>query len=781
MFPRPFARPGNPSASGDAQNFDLPGDQPAVAPPAPTDILLQFVTGTDAAQIGAALQVVGGRLAEVVRAEDEAAGPLLRVELPEGQGQEEAIAILSAQDGVVFAEANQYLEIAPAEADVSGTALGEPLDDLWVAAVSNDPGYTGGSLWGMQGDTTALKNAFGSQAGEAWTAGFTGTMKTVVGVVDTGVDYTHADLYLNIWLNQGEIPTSFKAQLRDIDADGLITFRDLNNAANSAFVADKNSNGRIDAGDLLRDTRWANGNDQDGNGYRDDLIGWDFANNDNDPFDDNGHGTHVAGTIGGQGGNGLGVAGVNWNVQIVATKFLAANGGGNTANAVKSVDYFTTAASKAGAGQNFVATNNSWGGGGYSQAMMDAITRAAQADILFVAAAGNAGANNDTTANYPSNYDSRATAGYDAVIAVASLTSTGGLSSFSNYGATQVDIAAPGSSIYSTLPGDTYGVLSGTSMATPHVTGAAALYASANPNATAAQIKAAILGTAEATASLAGKVATGGRLDVGDLLSGNVAPPPPPVVVAPTEIVRITTVRDNVGSVQGNILAGGTTDDTTPTLQGTLSTAMSADETLVVYRNGAKAGIGTASGTSWSFTDGAQAAGAYTYTARVENTGGGLGSLSTSYAITIDLGPNRITGTSGSDTLAGTAGRDMLSGIPSTGTALGRGTIDKLTGGAGNDIFVMGDSRGVFYDDGVSSSAGRNDYAQVMDFATGDQIQLSNKVRGYYTSQISLGGVSGTGIFADSNANSRFDSTDELVGHIVGLTRSLVSSDFVWA
>jgi subtilisin family serine protease len=274
-------------------------------------------------------------------------------------------------------------------------------------------------------------------------------------------------------------------------------------------------------------------------------------------------------------------------VQIVATKFLSASGSGNTANAVKSVDYFTTASILAGSSQNFVATNKSWGGGGSSQAMLDAITRAAKADILFVAAAGNSTSNNDVTASYPSNYDTKATAGYDSVIAVASLTSTGTLSSFSSYGATQVDIAAPGSSIYSTLPGNAYGSLSGTSMATPHVAGAAALYASANPNATAAQIKAAILATAETTTSLSGMVVTGGRLDVGDLMAGNVTPPPP----VPTKTAIITAVIDDVGTSKGIILSGGITDDTKPTLQGTISAALSAGESLVVYHGGVKAGV----------------------------------------------------------------------------------------------------------------------------------------------------------------------------------------------
>ena len=316
-------------------------------------------------------------------------------------------------------------------------------------AVSNDTYVTNGNLWGMTG-------AFGIGAATAWQNDKTDCSSVYVGIIDEGVNFAHVDLAAN--------------------------------AGNSPREAE-------------------NGLDEDGNNYIDDVYGWDFVNNDKTVYDggtEDKHGTHVAGTIGGVGGNGIGVAGVCWKVKLLSAKFLGPNGG-TTLNAIKAVDYFTGLKKK---GLNIVATNNSWGGGGYSQALYDAIQRANVEGILFVAAAGNSAANNDNTASYPSNYNSA------NVIAVASITSTGALSSFSSYGATTVDIGAPGSGIYSTLPGNSYGSYSGTSMATPHVTGAVALYKALNPSATAAETKAAILAAAIQTPSLAGKVVTGGRLSV---------------------------------------------------------------------------------------------------------------------------------------------------------------------------------------------------------------------------------------------------------------------------
>ena len=228
--------------------------------------------------------------------------------------------------------------------------------------------------------------------------------------------------------------------------------------------------------------------------------------------------------------NNIGVVGVNWNVTIISGKFLGPKGG-YTSDAIEAVDYFTGLKIKHPE-MNIVALNNSWGGGGFSQALLDAIVRAAQHNILFVAAAGNGdrfgrAINTDASPSYPSSYNTTAGAGYDSVISVTAIDSAGSKASWANYGATTVDLGAPGVGIYSTLPTDTYGSYSGTSMATPHVTGAAALYASTHPGATALQIKNALLGSTKATASLAGKTVTGGRLDLSTVIAPPTIPPVP--------------------------------------------------------------------------------------------------------------------------------------------------------------------------------------------------------------------------------------------------------------
>ena len=275
----------------------------------------------------------------------------------------------------------------------------------------------------------------------------TGSANVVVGVVDTGVDYNHQDLAANMWSNPGGI------------------------------------------GGCAAGTR-----------------GFNAITNTCTPLDDNDHGSHVSGTIGGVGNNGIGVAGVNWTVRIMGLKFLDATGSGSTADAIQAIDFAVIAKI---AGINVRVLANSWGGGGFSQALLDEINKANTNGILFVAAAGNSGANNDSTPHYPSSYNA------PNVISVAATDSADALASFSNYGATSVHLGAPGVSILSTTTNNTYSSFSGTSMACPHVAGVAALVLSVPVNAsmTVAQLKSAILNNVDPIPSLTGMTTTGGRLN----------------------------------------------------------------------------------------------------------------------------------------------------------------------------------------------------------------------------------------------------------------------------
>ena len=338
-------------------------------------------------------------------------------------------------------------------ADLEEVEYAEPNYIVYALETTpNDPSF--GSLWGLRKIGAPL----------AWDR-TTGSADNVVGVIDTGVDYNHPDLAASVW----SAPSSFTVDL----GSRTITCP----AGSHGFNAIKYTC---------------------------------------DPMDDNNHGTHVSGTIGADGNNGVGVVGVNWTTSIMGLKFLGASGSGSTSDAVNAIEFAIQAKNIFPAAANVTVLSNSWGGGGFSQSLLDKIIDARSAGILFVAAAGNNSSNNDVTPHYPASYSA------DNVIAVAATDSNDALPSWSNYGLTSVDLAAPGVSIYSTVRNGRYGTMSGTSMATPHVSGAAALILSAVAcnGLNSAGVKNLILNNVDPVSSLAGKAVTGGRLNVARAIAG---------------------------------------------------------------------------------------------------------------------------------------------------------------------------------------------------------------------------------------------------------------------
>lgn len=363
--------------------------------------------------------------------------------------------------GVQYVEPNYIYKIV-------GTFEGTPNDarfgELW--GMNNTGQLTPGN---SQEGTPDVQGVAGVDIGamQAWMIE-TGSKDVKIAVIDTGVDYTIPDLADNVWTNEAEL------------------------------------NGKP-------------GVDDDNNGCIDDIHGCNFVANSGDPKDDHGHGSHVSGTIGASGNNGIGVAGVVWHTSIVGVKFLDAQGSGSLDNAVKAIDYATRVGVK--------IMSNSWGGGGFSQTMLDSINRAKDAGILFVAAAGNEGADNDTQPAYPASYQA------DNIISVAAVDAAGNLADFSCFGKTTVHVAAPGVHVLSNVPTATdptgFASWSGTSMATPHVSGVAALLMSQHPEQNYATIKARIMAGARPLAGLRGKTITGGMLNAYYSLTDTVAPMDP--------------------------------------------------------------------------------------------------------------------------------------------------------------------------------------------------------------------------------------------------------------
>lgn len=333
----------------------------------------------------------------------------------------------------------------------------EPDYVVQASALPSDGALADGTLWGLvnTGQSGGVADA-DIDAEMAWDI-TTGSSSVIVAVIDSGIRATHQELASRMWVNPGEIA--------------------------------------------------GNGIDDDGDGYVDNLHGIDAFNQDGDPTDDNDHGTHVAGTIGAAANDGHPHVGVAWNVRLMACKFLGADGSGYVSGAIDCIDFAVANGAR--------VLNNSWGGGGYSQALHDAIVAARDAGVLFVAAAGNESSNNDTRPAYPASY------AVDNILSVAALDRSDHLASFSNYGSSTVHLGAPGVDIYSCVSDadDAYASFSGTSMAAPHVSGAAALLLARWPDLSLVELRTRLLASTVPVSELSGRVTTGGRLNAHQALT----------------------------------------------------------------------------------------------------------------------------------------------------------------------------------------------------------------------------------------------------------------------
>ena len=368
----------------------------------------------------------------------------------DGEDINEVVKEYAALPEVEYAEPNFEIKAEPEIGNVVHYDASQSVGKSSAALGPNDPMFA--NQWALENTgQNGGKAEADIRAVKAWEK-TKGSDKIVVAVLDTGVDYTHPDLLNNMWLRPANIPAYKDEDLGEFD----------------------------------------------------DMRGFSAIDTDADPMDDNGHGTHCAGIIGAEGDNGFGIVGVNWKVEIMPLKFMAANGSGTTADAIECINYVIERKNE---GVNVRIISASWGSRMKSKALEDAIRKAGDAGILFIAASGNDGANSDKTPHYPAGYN------LPNVVSVAAMNRNDQLASFSNYGAKSVHIAAPGAEILSTWLNGSFEEHSGTSMATPVVSGVAALILSERPKLSVEELRERLFKSVDKLDALNDKVATGGRIN----------------------------------------------------------------------------------------------------------------------------------------------------------------------------------------------------------------------------------------------------------------------------
>ena len=413
------------------------------------DVLVRFRSGVTRAQVAA----LAARFNDRIEDRYESVEGLTAIHDLDGVGVEQVVEDYARETDVVeYVEADQRIYSEPltgASVALERTESGMT-NRITVANQPNDPMF--GEQWALSNTGQREGQAGGDIAAlKAW-AQTKGDAETVVAVLDSGVDYTHPDLAMNMWVRPGSLARYSDAEL------GII----------------------------------------------DDRFGFDADANDGDPMDDNGHGTHCAGILGAVGDNGTGIAGVNWRVSVMPLKFMGKGGFGTTKSAIEAINYVID---RKRAGVPVRVISASWGSTAYSRALEDAIRKAGDEGIIFIAAAGNSSVDADRTPHYPASYK------LPNVISVAALDRTDRLASFSNFGAKTVHVAAPGAEIVSTWLQGKYFEASGTSMATPVVAGVAALVLATEPEMKVERLRALLIDSADPLDALKGKVASGGRLN----------------------------------------------------------------------------------------------------------------------------------------------------------------------------------------------------------------------------------------------------------------------------